>query len=177
MTRHDQQILSYGPPWAIRPRVMRTVAITGVVLGSLELLGNALIAATMFKQLLKQGTGRGAVSASLEPWLLITGAEAAVSAALGGVAMLAGAAILYRSKIGIRSLRGFAWLKLPLALIFGVWAGWGMGLFVSGQPLEIIAAAVAALLLSAAYPICVLRIFRQVRPVATSIGSAAGVHA
>ena len=177
MSHDDQQVLSYGLPWAIRPRVVKAVGITGVVLGCVQLLGNAFIAAAIFKQLLKQGTGRGAVSPSLEPLLLMSGAEAAVSAALGGVAMLAGAAILYRSKSGVRSLRLFAWIKLPLALLFSVWAGWAMALFVSGRPWEIIAAAVAALLLSAAYPVCILRIFAKERPVAESIGSAGGVHA
>jgi hypothetical protein len=173
MSHEDPQVLSYGPPWATRPSVLRAMGVSGVVVGCLELLGNAFVAAAMFGQLLKQGTGRGAVSRAFEPWLITTGAEAALSAALAGFAIVAGAAMLYRSRVGIISLRWFAWAKLPFALFFSVWAGWAMKLFVSSNPVEVAAAAMVALLCSAAYPVYVLRLFSGVRARA----SPRGVHA
>jgi hypothetical protein len=152
------QVLSYrNAP----PNLLRRAAVSSVVVGCVSLLGNAFVAATMFKQMRKQATGRGATSAAFEPWLTLTAAEATLSAALAVVAILCGTAFLYRSKILTRSLVWFGCAKLVLALVFGIWAGWGMKLLVSARPVEFAAAATLAIVISAAHPIYILRTLRR----------------
>ena len=156
---------------------MRALAVSALVVGCVGLLGNAFVAAAVFAQMRKQGTGRGAVASASEPWLLLAGVEAAVSVALACLTMLAGGITLRRPRLGVIPLQWLAWAKLPFALVFGMWAGWAMTVFVSREWLDVAAGALAALLVSAGYPLYVLRALARSRRTASMIDPAGGVHA
>ena len=150
--------LPYATPAALRyPSWYRVVGAFSILAGCVGLALNTFVAAAMFKQLYKQAVGRGATRRPIEPWLLLTGTEAAAAAALAVFAVVAGAVTLARPRLGRSLHRRFAWAKLPLACVFAVCAGWGMNWFVSGEPQLVGAAAALGLLVAGAYPLFLLR--------------------
>jgi hypothetical protein len=122
---------------------------------------NGAAAAVMFKQLLKQVSGRGAAPRPVEPWLTTVAVELTLSATLAAVVAVAGLITICNPGLGPRLHRWCAWAKLPLACVFAVWAGWYITLFVSSEWTVVGAAAVLALIVSTAYPLFCLRMFSR----------------
>jgi hypothetical protein len=157
--RHGSPPLTYAVPEVVRRQgQVRVIGSISVLIGCLGLLINIFVAGAMTKQLSKQWAGvKGVSSLPIEPWLMTTATEAAISTALAAFAVAAGAIALRSPARGPSFHRWYAWVKLPLACVFAVCAGWFMTFYVSREPVVVAAAAALALLASAAYPLLLLR--------------------
>lgn len=154
--------LRYAEPAALRQPVrFRVIGSISIAAGCAGVAINLLIAAGMGNQLFKQWGGVRGVSRLpfVEAWLMLTGAEAVLSAGLGVFAIVMGAVMLRRPGRGPRLHRWYAWMKLGLACGFGVWAGWATVFYVSRDPAVVGAAGALAMIGSAAYPVILLRMF------------------
>ena len=145
------------------PRSYRAVGTASVVAGLLGVGVNFLVGLTMLGQLYKQWEGRGASRMPIEPWLMTGGAAAIVGMVLAGFAVVAGMMTLHSPVLGPSLHRTYAWVKLPLACVVAGCTGWGVVFYVSREPQVIAAAAALALVVGAAYPLLLLRIFRPNR--------------
>jgi hypothetical protein len=114
----------------------------------------------MFSQLSKQMRGfKGVSPLPIEPWLITTGTEATLSALMALFALIISAITLRRPGRGPGLHRFYARLKLPLACVFGVCAGWGLTFYVSSETRIMAAGGILAAIASAAHPLFLLRIF------------------
>jgi hypothetical protein len=161
----DSETLRYAAPDAlVHPLRSRASGIASVAVGCVAFAVNVLIAGAMGSQLLKQIRGfKGVSPLPIEPWLITTGIEAGLGALLSIFAVFIGAITLRHPGRGPRLHRRYAWLKLPLACVFGVCAGWGMTFYVSSQPRVIAAGGILAAIASATYPLFLLRILPRSR--------------
>lgn len=162
--RHNLHPLPYAEAEPPRnPSRLRVIGTVSLLVGLLGLPLNAVIALLMFKQLFKQFSGRGASRLPLEPWLLATGTGATLSAVLAVGLCIAGLVTICNPAAARAPHRWYAWLKLPLAVVFAACAGAYVAYFVSREPQVIGAAAALAVIVSAGYPVFLLRTFRSQR--------------
>jgi hypothetical protein len=155
LSEEPSQGLRYAEPREpLAPGRIRAVAIISVIFGIVGLGLNALIASAMLGQLLKNWRAvKGVSRPGTEPWMIVTGVEASLSCTLAIYLLMAGAMTLHRPGRGPRLHRWYARLKLPLAVVFSVWIGWAMPIYVSGDVILIVAAGALAFIASAAYPL------------------------
>jgi hypothetical protein len=163
LSKEPSQGLRYAEPRELRqPGRIRAIAIFSIILGIVGVGVNALLASAMLGQLLKNWHGiKGVSRPGTQPWLIVSGVEAALSCAFAVYLMVAGTMTLQRPRRGLQLHRWYARLKLPLAVVFAVWVGWAMPIYASSDVIPIVAAGALAFIVSAAYPLYLLDMFRK----------------
>jgi hypothetical protein len=159
---HTTHLLRYRETDApVYPGWYGVVGIVSVVVGLIALPVNAFVALAMLGQLHKQWVGRGASRKPIEPWLMVTSAEAVVGMTLAVFAVVAGVVMLRNPGAGASLHRYYAWAKLPFACVFAWCAGQYVVFYAPREAQAVGAAAALALIVTASYPVFLLRVLRR----------------
>ena len=161
-----------------RPGRSQIIGAASVFVGAVSLLVNYLVGGAMIVQLLKQWgyIPHGAAREPIEAWLIVTSAEALLSAVCAVFSIAIGAMTLRRSSRAAALHVVYARVKLPLACIFAACVGWGLPFYNVRDPTAIAAAVALALIASAAYPVLLLRTFGRGSEDSASATTPSGPH-
>ena len=163
MSKEPSHGLRYAEPRELHePGRIRAIAIISIIFGVMLLGVNVLIASAMFGQLLKNWRGTTGVSQpGTGPWLVLGAIDSALSCVLAIYLMVAAAMTLHRPARAQRLHRSYARLKLPLAIVFGIWLGWALPTNASIDLISDVIFGALGFLASAAYPLYLLDTFRK----------------
>ena len=146
--------LSYAPP--IRSG---GIGAASVAVGAVGFVINMAVAATMAGQLLKQWgyIPHGRSRQPMDAWLLATALASCLGVTFAALAVVMGVALLRGRRGAISFHRRYAWAKLPLSLLFAACVGWGLPFFGIVETRAIFCAIILAFVVSAGYPLLLLR--------------------